>query len=101
GVRGGERGPRHGRRPGWHARGALARPAAALPVRRRREAPGPAIARTEISAPSWAPHDQLQQHLTSRTCMDYREKSELRDRMRIDWDMPFPMKAGLVWVWDI
>jgi len=26
--------------------------------------------------------------------MDYREKSEVRDGMRIDWDMPIPMEDG-------
>ena len=28
--------------------------------------------------------------------MDYREKSEVRDGMRIDWDMPIPMEDGIV-----
>ena len=26
--------------------------------------------------------------------MDYREKSEIRDGMRIDWDMPIKMEDG-------
>ena len=28
--------------------------------------------------------------------MDYREKSDIRDGMRIDWDMPIEMDDGLV-----
>ena len=27
--------------------------------------------------------------------MEYREKSEIRDGMRIDWDVPIPMDDGL------
>ena len=33
--------------------------------------------------------------------MDYREKSEIRDGMRIDWDMPITMDDGLVLRCDI
>ena len=33
--------------------------------------------------------------------MDYREKSEIRDRMRIDWDMPITMDDGVVLRCDI
>jgi uncharacterized protein len=33
--------------------------------------------------------------------MDYREKSEIRDGMRIDWDMPIRMEDGLVLRCDI
>ena len=33
--------------------------------------------------------------------MDYREKSEIRDGMRIDWDMPIKMDDGLVLRCDI
>ncbi len=33
--------------------------------------------------------------------MDYREKSELRDGMRIDWDMPIKMDDGVVLRCDI
>ena len=33
--------------------------------------------------------------------MDYREKSEIRDGMRIDWDMPIKMEDGLVLRCDI
>ena len=33
--------------------------------------------------------------------MDYREKSETRDGMRIDWDMPIPMDDGIVLRCDI
>ena len=33
--------------------------------------------------------------------MDYREKSEFRDRMRIDWDMPITMDDGVVLRCDI
>jgi hypothetical protein len=28
--------------------------------------------------------------------MNYREKSETQDGMRIDWDMPIPMDDGIV-----
>ena len=33
--------------------------------------------------------------------MDYREKSEIRDGMRIDWDMPIKMDDGIVLRCDI
>jgi predicted acyl esterase len=33
--------------------------------------------------------------------MEYREKSEIRDGMRIDWDMPIKMEDGLVLRCDI
>ena len=33
--------------------------------------------------------------------MDYREKSEIRDGMRIDWDMPITMDDGIVLRCDI
>ena len=34
-------------------------------------------------------------------CMDYREKSEVRDGMQIDWDMPIKMDDGLVLRCDV
>jgi predicted acyl esterase len=33
--------------------------------------------------------------------MDYREKSEIRDGMRIDWDMPIAMDDGIVLRCDV
>src|SRR6478735_9417181 len=33
--------------------------------------------------------------------MDYREKSEIRDGMRIDWDMPIAMEDGIVLRCDV
>src|SRR5260370_16889937 len=44
--------------------------------------------------------DELQNR-RSRERMDYREKSEIRDGMRIDWDMPITMDDGLVLRCDI
>src|SRR5215470_4102966 len=36
------------------------------------------------------------QHQPGRALMSYREKSEIRDGMRIDWDVPISMDDGLV-----
>ena len=33
--------------------------------------------------------------------MEYREQSEIRDGMRIDWDMPITMDDGLVLRCDV
>src|SRR3977135_903175 len=90
GIRRSQRRPRYGRRQGRRAHGAFLGPAPALPVRRRWKASGAAV--------------------TTRRClvttnveerMDYREKSEIRDGMQIDWDRPIAMDDGLVLRCDI
>ena len=40
--------------------------------------------------------ESIQEQSVGRTSMSYREVSEIRDGMRIDWDMPIKMDDGLV-----
>ena len=48
-----------------------------------------------------AQHQSLvNDHIHDEGSMDYREKSEIRDGMRIDWDMPIKMDDGLVLRWS-
>src|SRR5262249_12492152 len=71
-----------------------ARPAA-LGVRRQRHAA------RRPAAPGASPPARHPEQPSKPTTMSYREKSEVRDGMRIDWDMPITANDGLVLRCDV